>query len=133
MPTQRHFALAEFERYEKDWKIIFATPRGYEVEGNKNIAPDEATQKITEDLRLDYDPKFSINENDFLEVRHAGNIFKLVAGVEFKYLTHTELSCRRRKEGGWSEINESGGVNFDEFVHRLQELFTGAVNNSEIF
>ena len=98
MPTQRHFALAEFERYEKDGKIIFATPRVYDVEGNKNIAPDEATQKITEDLRLDYDPKFSINENDFLEVRHAGNIFKLVAGVEFKYLTHTELSCGGEKK-----------------------------------
>lgn len=63
---------------------------------------DDISQKITEDLRLTYDPKFSIKENDFLEVEHAGNIFKLVAGVEFKYLTHTELSCRRRKEGGQS-------------------------------
>ena len=44
-PTQRHFALAEFERYEKDGKIIFATPRGYEVEGNKNIATERGDAK----------------------------------------------------------------------------------------
>ena len=88
----------------------------------KTLPPNEATQKITENLRLDYDPKFSICENDFLEVKHAGNIFKLVAGVEFKYLTHTELSCRRRKEGGCSEIKKSGGVNFDEFAHRPDKI-----------
>ena len=29
-------------------------------------------------------------------------------------------------------VNISSGMNFDEFVHRLQELFTGAVNNSEL-
>lgn len=59
---------------------------------------DDTSQKITEDLRLDYDPQFEILENDVLEVLHQGEVFNLVAGTAFKYISHCELSVRRRKE-----------------------------------
>lgn len=59
---------------------------------------DDTSQKITEDLRLDYDPQFEILENDVIEVQHGGQTFNLVAGTAFKYLSHVELSVRRRKE-----------------------------------
>ncbi len=59
---------------------------------------DDVSQKITEDLRLNYSPEFEILENDVIEAVHKGQKFELVAGTAFKYDTHVELSVRRRKE-----------------------------------
>lgn len=59
---------------------------------------DDTTQKITEDLRLTYDPEYEILENDVVDVEHHGQQFRLFAGTAFKYPTHVELSLRRRKE-----------------------------------
>ena len=59
---------------------------------------DDVSQKITEDLRLCYDPIYDINENDVLTITHKGQTFTLFAGTAFKYPTHVELSVRRRKE-----------------------------------
>lgn len=61
---------------------------------------DDVSQKITEDLRLCYDPVFDIRENDVLTINHQGQAFTLIAGTAFKYPTHVELSMRRRKEAG---------------------------------
>ena len=96
--------VGKTDDYSRQFLLVYENIPCHLAQYGKDISAhrDDVSQKITEDLRLTYDPKFSINENDFLEVNHAGNIFKLVAGVEFKYPTHTELSCRRRKEGGQS-------------------------------
>ncbi len=96
--------VGKTDDYSRQFLLVYGNIPCHLAQYGKDISAhrDDISQKITEDLRLTYDPKFSIKENDFLEVEHAGNIFKLVAGVEFKYLTHTELSCRRRKEGGQS-------------------------------
>ena len=59
---------------------------------------DDVSQKITEDLRLCYDPIYDVNENDVLTITHKGQTFTLFAGTAFKYPTHVELSVRRRKE-----------------------------------
>lgn len=61
---------------------------------------DDVSQKITEDLRLTYDPVYDIHENDVLDIVHRGQNFKLFAGTPFYYATHVELSVRRRKEAG---------------------------------
>lgn len=59
---------------------------------------DDRAQTITEDLRLDYSPEYEILENDVIDVKRGNTTFKLVAGTEFFYPTHKELSVRRRKE-----------------------------------
>lgn len=61
---------------------------------------DDRSQKLTDDLRLCYDPEIEILPNDFIEVDHQGQVWKLFAGEQFNYPTHTELSVRRRKEAG---------------------------------
>ena len=59
---------------------------------------DDRTQHITEDLRLTCDPDIVIMEDDVLNVLHEGKMFKLIAGTAFNYVTHKEISLRRRKE-----------------------------------
>ena len=59
---------------------------------------DDRAQHITEDLRLACDPEIEIQENDVVDVLHEGETFKLIAGTSFNYLTHKEISMRRRKE-----------------------------------
>jgi len=61
---------------------------------------DDTSQKLNVDLRLDYDPQYEILPNDLVDVVHCGQTWKLFAGEAFKYPTHTELQCKRRKEGG---------------------------------
>lgn len=59
---------------------------------------DDRAQHITQDLRLTCDPEIEIQENDVVDVLHEGETFKLIAGTSFNYLTHKEISMRRRKE-----------------------------------
>ncbi|MBQ7705131.1 MAG: hypothetical protein IJT73_06885 [Selenomonadaceae bacterium] len=61
---------------------------------------DDTSQKLTDDLRLCYDPEIVILPNDFLVINHQGQEWKLFAGEQFNYPTHTELSVRRRRESG---------------------------------
>ena len=61
---------------------------------------DDTSPKLTDDLRLCYDPAFEILPNDFIVVEHEGQRWRLYAGEQFNYPTHTELSVRRRKEAG---------------------------------
>jgi len=61
---------------------------------------DDISQKLTDDLRLTFDPEFDIRPNDFLKIQHGGQLWQLWAGEKFDYPTHSELSCRRRKESG---------------------------------
>lgn len=59
---------------------------------------DDRAQHITQNLRLTCDPEIEIQENDVVDVLHEGETFKLIAGTSFNYLTHKEISMRRRKE-----------------------------------
>lgn len=61
---------------------------------------DDVSPKLTDDLRLCYDPDIEILPNDVVEIFHQGQVWKLFAGEQFNYPTHTELSLRRRKEAG---------------------------------
>lgn len=59
---------------------------------------DERTQNISVDFRLTCDPEILIEENDIVDVQHEGENFKLLAGTSFNYITHKEISMRRRRE-----------------------------------
>lgn len=64
---------------------------------------EEKTARTTEyniDLQVNLEPDKDIQENDILEVEHNGQIFRLRAGVAFKYPTHQEVSARDMKEVG---------------------------------
>ena len=59
---------------------------------------DDREQSISLDFRLTCDPEIVIEENDVVDVIHEGETFKLVAGTSFNYITHKEISMRRRRE-----------------------------------
>ena len=59
---------------------------------------DDRAQDIEIDFRLTCDPEIVIEENDIVDVIHEGETFKLVAGTSFNYITHKEISMRRRRE-----------------------------------
>ena len=59
---------------------------------------DERTQQVDLDFRLTCDPETVIEENDVVDVIHEGETFKLIAGTSFNYITHKEISMRRRRE-----------------------------------
>ena len=61
---------------------------------------DDRSQRLTSDLRLDCAPDVDIRPNDYLIVTHCGQTWELVAGEPFRYVSHQEISCRRRKEAG---------------------------------
>lgn len=61
---------------------------------------DDTSQKLTEDLRLTYEPEYEIQANDVLKIRHCGQEWELIAGEQFNYPTHAETSVRRRREAG---------------------------------
>ena len=61
---------------------------------------DDVSQKLTADLRLCCRPSVDIRANDYLTVEHQGDEWNLIAGEVFRYPTHLEVSCRRRKEAG---------------------------------
>ena len=59
---------------------------------------DDRTQNVTLDFRLTCDPEIVIEEDDIVDILHEGELFKLVAGTSFNYITHKEISMRRRRE-----------------------------------
>lgn len=59
---------------------------------------DDRVQGVDLDFRLTCDPEIVIEESDVVDVIHEGELFKLVAGTSFNYVTHKEISMRRRKE-----------------------------------
>ena len=59
---------------------------------------DDRVQGVDLDFRLTCDPEIVIEESDVVDVLHEGELFKLVAGTSFNYVTHKEISMRRRKE-----------------------------------
>ena len=59
---------------------------------------EDRAQDIKIDFRLTCDPDIVIEENDIVDVVHEGETFKLVAGTSFNYVTHKEISMRRRRE-----------------------------------
>ena len=61
---------------------------------------DDVSQKLTADLRLCCRPDVDIRPNDYVIVTHCGQTWELVAGESFRYVSHQEISCRRRKEAG---------------------------------
>ena len=63
-----------------------------------NANQDDRAQNVNLDFRLTCDPEILIEENDIVEVVHEGETFKLVAGTSFNYITHKEISMRRRRE-----------------------------------
>ena len=59
---------------------------------------NDRAQSISLDFRLTCDPEIIIKEDDVVDVVHKGETFKLVAGTSFNYVTHKEISMRRRQE-----------------------------------
>lgn len=59
---------------------------------------DDRVQGVNLDFRLTCDPDVKIEESDVVDVLHEGELFKLVAGTSFNYITHKEISMRRRRE-----------------------------------
>ena len=59
---------------------------------------DDRAQDIEIDFRLTCDPEIVIEENDIVDVIHEGETYKQVAGNSFNYVTHKEISMRRRRE-----------------------------------
>ena len=65
-----------------------------EIQANQ----DDKAQNVNLDFRLTCDPEILIEEDDVVDVLHEGEIFKLIAGTSFNYVTHKEISMRRRRE-----------------------------------
>lgn len=61
---------------------------------------DDRSQKLTSDLRLCCRPDVDVRTNDYVIVHRQGDEWHLIAGEVFRYPTHLEVSCRRRKEAG---------------------------------
>ena len=69
--------------------------------GKENFAHrDDVSQKLTTNLRWCCDPDVDIRPNDFLKINHRNQEWELAAGEKFSYMTHCEISVRRRKEAG---------------------------------
>lgn len=63
----------------------------------------EQTARVTSyklEFTLFLDPDKDIRENDILEIKHQGQIFKLRAGTSFKYSEHQEVNVFDSKEMG---------------------------------
>ena len=88
--------------YTEEYELIYSqVPCHLAVTGEKSAAHrDDVSQKITINLRLDYDPQYTILPNDYLTVNHRGFIFNLIAGTQMNYITHAELDVKRRLEAG---------------------------------
>lgn len=86
----------------EDFELVYENIQCHLAQYGKDLyaARDDRTQRITENLRLCYDPEYEILEDDVIEIQHQGQVFKLIAGTAFVYLDHVELSVRRRKEAG---------------------------------
>lgn len=61
---------------------------------------DDRSQKLTADLRLCCRPDVDVRPNDYVIVHRQGDEWHLIVGEVFRYPTHLEVSCRRRKEAG---------------------------------
>ena len=88
--------------FDETWEIIYSNVEGHLAQYGKQLSAhrDDRAQHLTTDLRLTCDPEIEIKPNDYLRVNHQGQVWELVAGEEFNYPTHKEISVRRRKEAG---------------------------------
>lgn len=88
--------------FDEDWQLIYEQiPCKLSYYGKTITAHrDDRAQHLTTDLRLTCHPEIEIRPNDFVRVAHCGQVWELVAGEEFNYETHKEISVRRRKEAG---------------------------------
>lgn len=95
-----HTKIGKSDDYTEEYRLVYEDVPCHLAQYGKELSAhrDDTTQKITEDLRLCFDPAVEILENDTVEVVHQGQTFTLHAGTAFKYPTHVELSLRRRKE-----------------------------------
>lgn len=96
--------IGHTDDYTEDFELIHSQiPCKFSQYGKTLYAHrDDTSQKLTDDLRICYDPEIVILPNDILKISHQGQTWKLFAGEQFNYPTHTELSVRRRKEAGQS-------------------------------
>ena len=53
---------------------------------------------LTTDLRLCLSPEYTIKPNDWVEVTHQGQVFKMHAGQAFVYPTHQEVPLRKKSD-----------------------------------
>ena len=69
----------------EDFEVVYEDIPCHLAQYGKDLyaARDDRTQKITENLRLCYNPEYVILEDDVIEVQHQGQIFKLWAGTAF--------------------------------------------------
>lgn len=94
--------VGKTDDFETSWELVIADLPGKLSQYGKTLYAhrDDRSQKLTTDLRWCCDPDIEIKPNDLLNVQHQGQLWELVAGEEFNYPTHKEISVRRRKEAG---------------------------------
>lgn len=94
--------VGKTDDFDLEWEIIYSGVEGHLAQYGKQISAhrDDRSQKLTTDLRITCDPEIEILPNDYLRVKHQGQVWELVAGEAFDYPTHKEISVRRRKEAG---------------------------------
>lgn len=61
---------------------------------------DDMAMSMAENFRVNVSPSYEVRENDLVDVEHFGTEFKLFVIKAFKYPTHQELDCKRRKFAG---------------------------------
>ena len=94
--------IGKTDDFDVEWQTIYADIPCKLSQYGKQLSAhrDDRAQHLTTDLRLACDPDIEIRPNDFVRVAHQGQVWELVAGEEFNYPTHKEISVRRRKEAG---------------------------------
>ena len=57
---------------------------------------EDRAYELINDLRVCLSPEYTIKPNDWVEVTHQGQVFKMHAGQSFVYPTHQEVPLRRK-------------------------------------
>ncbi len=82
-------------------KVYTGIPCKLSQYGVKSTAHrDDMAMSLIENLRVNVDPDFDVKENDLVDVFHLGMTFKLFVIKAYRYATHQELDCKRRKFAG---------------------------------
>ena len=85
-----------------DYVIVYDNLRGHLAQyGTRSSGyRDDSAMHLTENYRVSVDPELDIRVNDWVDVIHDGDTYRLFVIKVFKYISHQELDCNRRKEAG---------------------------------
>lgn len=94
--------IGKTDDYASEYETVYENiPCKLSQYGVKSTAHrDDMAMAIVENLRVNVSPDYDINANDLIDVTHYGQEFKLFVIKAFKYPTHQELDCKRRKFAG---------------------------------